>query len=61
MDRRRRLYKYIEFLDKRHWKESKYMMDNRYYEGYEGEGEVKVWSENNGKEDGMVIWIGFFY
>ena len=32
----------------------------RYYEGYEGEGEVKVWSEENGNEDGIVIWIGFF-
>ena len=39
---------------------SKYMLDTRYYEGYEGEGEVKVWSEENGNEDGIVIWIGFF-
>ena len=36
------------------------MLDKRYYEGYEGEGEVKVWSEENGNEDGIVIWIGFF-
>lgn len=36
------------------------MLDTRYYEGYEGEGEVKVWSEENGNEDGIVIWIGFF-
>ena len=27
------------------------MLDTRYYEGYEGEGEVKVWSEENGNED----------
>ena len=39
---------------------SKHMLDTRYYEGYEGEGEVKVWSEENGNEDGIVIWIGFF-
>lgn len=38
---------------------SKHMLDTRYYEGYEGEGEVKVWSEENGNEDGIVIWIGF--
>ena len=36
------------------------MLDKRYYEGYEGEGEVKVWSEGNGNQDGIVIWIGFF-
>ena len=36
------------------------MLDKRYYEGYEGEGEVKVWSEENGNQDGIVIWIGFF-
>ena len=30
------------------------MLDTRYYEGYEGEGEVKVWSEENGNEDGIV-------
>ena len=34
------------------------MLDKRYYEGYEGE--VKVWSEENGNQDGIVIWIGFF-
>lgn len=36
------------------------MLDKRYYEGYEGEGEVKVWSGNNDKEKGILIWIGFF-
>ncbi|MDE7254220.1 MAG: hypothetical protein K2O32_14945 [Acetatifactor sp.] len=36
------------------------MLDKRYYEGYEGEGEVKVWSDNNGVENGMIIWRGFF-
>lgn len=36
------------------------MLDKRYYEGYEGEGEVKVWSDDNGAENGMVIWRGFF-
>ena len=39
---------------------SKYMLDTRYYEGYEGEGEEKATSEENGNEDGIVIWIGFF-
>lgn len=36
------------------------MLDTYYYEGYEGEAEVKVWSEDNGNENGIVIWIGFF-
>ena len=36
------------------------MLDKRYYEGYEGEGEVKVWVDDNGVESGMVIWRGFF-
>ena len=36
------------------------MLDKRYYEGYEGEGEVKIWSDENGSENGMVVWIGFF-
>lgn len=36
------------------------MLDKRYYEGYEGEGEVKVWSDEDGNENGMIIWIGFF-
>lgn len=36
------------------------MLDKRYYEGYEGEGEVKVWIDDNGVESGMVIWKGFF-
>ena len=36
------------------------MLDKRYYEGYEGEGEVKVWRDDNGVENGMIIWRGFF-
>ena len=36
------------------------MIDIKFYEGYEGEGAVKVWSEENGNENGLVIWIGFF-
>ena len=32
------------------------MLDARYYEGYEGEGEIKIWSEENG----MIIWTGYF-
>lgn len=36
------------------------MLDKRYYEGYEGEGEVKVWVDDNGVESGIVIWRGFF-
>lgn len=30
------------------------MLDKRYYEGYEGEGEVKVWSEENCNQDGSI-------
>lgn len=33
------------------------MLDKRYCEGYEGEGEVKVWVDDNGVESGMVIWF----
>ena len=36
------------------------MLDKKYYEGYEGEGRVKIWREENGKEIGFVIWAGFF-
>lgn len=36
------------------------MLDKRYCKGYEGEGEVKVWVDDNGVESGMVIWRGFF-
>lgn len=36
------------------------MLDKRYCEGYEGEGEVKVWVDDNGVESGMIIWRGFF-
>ncbi|MCI8409499.1 MAG: hypothetical protein HFJ09_09575 [Lachnospiraceae bacterium] len=36
------------------------MLDKKYYEGYEGEGEVKIWSNENGNENGMIVWIGYF-
>ena len=36
------------------------MLDKTYYEGYEGEGEVKIWSDENGSEKGMIVWMGFF-
>lgn len=36
------------------------MWDRKYYEGYEGEGEVKIWLEENGNETGIVVWDGFF-
>lgn len=36
------------------------MLDRNYYKGFEGEGQVKVWTYENGNEIGMVIWIGFF-
>ena len=36
------------------------MLDRNYYKGFEGEGQVKVWTYENGSEIGMVIWIGFF-
>lgn len=36
------------------------MLDNRYYEGYEGEGKIKIWNNENDVENGMIIWIGFF-
>lgn len=36
------------------------MLDKRFYEGYEGEAGVKVWSNDNGNEKGMVIWNGLF-
>lgn len=36
------------------------MLDRNYYEGFEGEGQVKVWTYENGSEISMVIWIGFF-
>ncbi|MEE1303887.1 MAG: hypothetical protein U0K68_01885 [Agathobacter sp.] len=35
------------------------MLDKRFYEGYEGEGEVKVWKDDNGDESGIVIWNVF--
>lgn len=36
------------------------MLNKSFYIGYEGEGSVKIWSDENGKEIGMIIWIGFF-
>ncbi len=36
------------------------MLNKSYYIGYEGEGSVKIWSDENGKEIGMLIWNGFF-
>ena len=36
------------------------MLDKKYYEGYEGEGEVKIWSNGNDNENGMIVWIGYF-
>lgn len=35
------------------------MLDRNYYKGFEGEGQVRVWSYENSNEIGMVIWIGF--
>lgn len=32
------------------------MLDERYYEGFEGEEQVTIWCD----EDGMVIWSGYF-
>ena len=36
------------------------MLNRQYYEGYEGEGEVKIWYEDGQDENGIVIWIGFW-
>lgn len=36
------------------------MLNNKHYEGYEGEEKVKIWHEENSKEIGFVIWAGFF-
>lgn len=36
------------------------MLNRQYYEGYEGEGEIKVWSDCHGHIWEMVIWIGYF-
>lgn len=52
-------YEQIELLDKGNWR-SKYMLNKQYYEGYEGEGEVKIWYEDGQDENGIVIWIGFW-
>lgn len=36
------------------------MLNKQYYEGYEGEGGIKIWYEEEQYENGMVIWIGFW-
>ena len=36
------------------------MLNKQYYEGYEGEGGIKIWYEEGQYENGMVIWIGFW-
>lgn len=36
------------------------MLDKKYYEGYEGEGEIRIWSNKSDNEEGMIIWIGYF-
>ena len=36
------------------------MFNKQYYEGYEGEGETRIWYDEKQDENGMVIWIGFF-
>ena len=36
------------------------MLNKIYYTGYEGQGSVKIWSDEDGKEMGFLIWIGFF-
>lgn len=36
------------------------MLNQKYYEGYEGEAAVKVWREDNLTPIGMIIWCGFF-
>ena len=36
------------------------MLDKKYYEGYEGEEEVKIWCESGGNENGFLVWNGFF-
>lgn len=36
------------------------MLDYKYYEGFEGEGRVRVWYDDNGNENGFVIWEGLF-
>ena len=36
------------------------MLDKRFYEVYYVVGEVKVWNDDNGDENGIVIWNGFF-
>ena len=36
------------------------MFNKQYYEGYEGEGEIRIWYDEKQDENGMVIWIGFW-
>lgn len=39
---------------------SRQMIDNIYFKGYEGEGEVDIWYEQNNKKNGLRIQEGFF-
>lgn len=37
------------------------MLNNKYYDGYEGEERIKIWFEDdNSEEIGFIIWHGFF-
>ena len=37
------------------------MLNNKYYDGYEGEERIKIWFEDdNSEEIGFIIWNGFF-
>ena len=36
------------------------MLDERYYKGFWGENEVRLWVEKDGEEYGLSIWCGFF-
>lgn len=36
------------------------MLDKKYYEGYEGEEQIKIWCEEGCEENGFLVWNGFF-
>ena len=36
------------------------MLDEKYYDGYHGEDEVRLWVEDKGEKHGLSIWCGFF-
>ena len=37
------------------------MLNNKYYDGYEGEERIKIWFEDdNSEEIGFIIWNGLF-